>query len=552
MQNSFSKIQPGKMIGGYVVIRQIGLGATSSVYEVKSKISNNHYALKLFDPCDDKDAKQKKSLFLFEANRLRKVADQADKEARIIKIHEICTRPPFNYYVMDLVRAVDGNVWSLDDIQFGRSKIDIPYTEETLIGWFLELARTLIHLHDSNILHCDIKPTNILIDKEGRAILVDYGSSRYFDSKNQVPFNAKLSDFVSGTQEFMPFEALSLINKRIRGRLERPMSFTPAYDVYSLGATFWQLLFDEPLSLADDPYELIMDGRHKNLIDDQRWVKILPRMLERNPSKRIALSDCVDILNNALTGAEYLKIAKEREGKMNRRPTLDDCDKKVYDSAYCKLMKQMQIYDKLLQKLKWESGGKVYEKEFVIRAIYDRYRIPELKELKVIYGSKDKMRINKAHERLLAQDSSFMDDFVKAGLQPLADALFFKLNALWSSVVDKDDHSYSEVGKAYIEQRVAEIRCYLPYEAQFVFGKYRHIKWDLDSEDYFVNSVPLPRYRGERAADRLFIYERTIAAYVPHNDVAKMQIDSLAKRNKLEGLNPAETLDMKMIWKFSE
>ena len=88
------EIKLGKPIGKYTVVRQIGRGATSSVYEVKDKTSNERYALKFLAPYNGKDIKLMEELFLSEARCLQDAADYADEEFRIIKVQDICAEHP--------------------------------------------------------------------------------------------------------------------------------------------------------------------------------------------------------------------------------------------------------------------------------------------------------------------------------------------------------------------------------------------------------------------------------------------------------------------------
>ena len=208
----------------------------------------------------------------------------------------------------------------------------------------------------------------------------------------------------------------------------------------------------------------------------------------------------------------------------------------------------IEEYSKMLQSLKWEVGDRMYVGEFVIDAIYAKYRHDELHMLRKIYECENATVVAATQRLLDAQDEAFIQDFEKAGLKPLAEVIFDKLNALWARAVD-DKGGFSGEMKKYMEEWISSMRRYLSYQAQFVFGRYRHITWGLDGEKYFSNRRHSVKYRGERAADRLLIYERTIAAYDPENDVALLQLESLSKRNKIERLKPDEVIDLARIWR---
>lgn len=98
---------------------------------------------------------------------------------------------------------------------------------------------------------------------------------------------------------------------------------------------------------------------------------------------------------------------------------------------------------------------------------------------------------------------------------------------------------------AFQEKIIGIVRDYIGPDAQFVFGKYRHIKWGLDVK--FAKGRPA-YYRGERSADRLFVYERTLAMYIPAPDIAELQLAALDERNMKLGLANNLRLDVKGIW----
>ena len=91
------------------------------------------------------------------------------------------------------------------------------------------------------------------------------------------------------------------------------------------------------------------------------------------------------------------------------------------------------------------------------------------------------------------------------------------------------------------EKIIGIVRDYIGPDSQFVYGKYRHIKWNLDNEWPAI-------YRGERSADRMFVYERTLAKYAPSPSVAKLQLEYLEVRSRKLGLTASEKLNFSALW----
>ena len=94
------------------------------------------------------------------------------KNEHIIQIHDIFEENNTAYYVMEYV-----NGGSLKD------KVDCegPLKEADAINFITQVGDALSYLHSNNILHLDVKPANILLDKDNRAILIDFGISKHYD-----------------------------------------------------------------------------------------------------------------------------------------------------------------------------------------------------------------------------------------------------------------------------------------------------------------------------------------------------------------------------------
>ena len=200
---------------------------------------------------------------------------------------------------------------------------------------------------------------------------------------------------------------------------------------------------------------------------------------------------------------------------------------------------------RLQDELACNIDGKFVEGPFVTTFLARKYRIPELRLLVRMYGT-DKKDAAKAQAELVKLDADFMADFVWANLKPLANALFRVLNWSWAIVgsferIYRRDKTRMRQIDEFQEKIIGIVRDYIGPDSQFVYGKYRHIKWNLDNEWPAI-------YRGERSADRMFVYERTLAKYAPSPSVAKLQLAYLEERNRKLGLTEPEKLNFIKLW----
>ena len=104
--------------------------------------------------------------------------------------------------------------------------------EQKVLRYISQIAQALEFVHQKNVLHLDIKPSNILIDKKNNARLIDFGVSKRYDIEQQETSTTMLTL----SKGFAPIEQYDN---------EGTQSFSPCPDIYSLGATMYNLLTGE-------------------------------------------------------------------------------------------------------------------------------------------------------------------------------------------------------------------------------------------------------------------------------------------------------------------
>ena len=152
--------------------------------------------------------------FIDEANALFEL-----EHPGIVRVTDTFEENGTAYYVMEYI-----NGSSLSTI----IETEGPLNENKALGYIRQAASALEYLHGQNRLHLDIKPQNIMVDNDGRVVLIDFGVSKQYDEVN----GENTSTLLGSTPGYAPIEQSG------SGVAE----FYPSTDIYSLGATLYKLL----------------------------------------------------------------------------------------------------------------------------------------------------------------------------------------------------------------------------------------------------------------------------------------------------------------------
>ena len=158
---SVEPTRPPTKIEGYAIQRFIGRGSYGEVWLAIDQKTGKRVAIKFYAQRSSVDVK----LLAQEVEKLVVLA--ADRH--VVQLLDVGWDASPPYYVMDYIDS-----GSLEDlIKSGES---IPV--ERAIEVFRDVATGLMHLHGKGVLHCDLKPGNILLDQDGNPRLADFGQSR--------------------------------------------------------------------------------------------------------------------------------------------------------------------------------------------------------------------------------------------------------------------------------------------------------------------------------------------------------------------------------------
>jgi eukaryotic-like serine/threonine-protein kinase len=202
---------PGMVFAArYEIIRSVGSGGFSTVFEAQDQTDDKRVALKVFEwpPNTRKDPKFV-SAFLRESYELSKLT-----HPNIVTFRDFGQHGPYYYMVMEFL---DGQ--TLDDLVEKQGAL----SEESVALVGVEVARALGYLHNHRIIHRDIKPSNIMITRDGDVKLLDFGLA-----KQITDTTLRMDDEIRATPLFAAPECFRE-NEPADGKS----------DVYSLGTTLY-------------------------------------------------------------------------------------------------------------------------------------------------------------------------------------------------------------------------------------------------------------------------------------------------------------------------
>ena len=193
-------------IAGYEVIATLGYGARSVIFKVRD-VNQDLYALKRVNKSSPSDQR-----FVDQAIQEHQIARQFDhpalrKSYRLIK-HRSFVRTRGVIVIMELVEGQ-----TLEQYQ--------PPTIAETIDLFRHVSEGLAAMHAAGYVHADIKPNNIMVDKQYQVKLIDFGQSCTIGTVKQR---------IQGTPDYIAPEQV------------RRQAITVRTDVFNLGATMYWLL----------------------------------------------------------------------------------------------------------------------------------------------------------------------------------------------------------------------------------------------------------------------------------------------------------------------
>jgi serine/threonine protein kinase len=255
-------------LGPYRLVSELGRGGMGRVFEAREEGLDRRVAVKVL-PGSGLGGGQTRERFLREARAIARLHHPG-----IVPIHAVGEQDGWLYYAMDLIEGA-----SLADLV---SRVEGSETTGERARWVarvgVQAAEALGHAHRNGVIHRDVKPSNLLMDADGRVWLADFGLAKLVDE----PSLTASGDWL-GTLRYLAPETL-------QGEAD------PRSDLYSLGLTLHELLVGSPAYPESDRARLVgqivkADPTPPRSIDPtipESLERIILKAMAREPDDRYA------------------------------------------------------------------------------------------------------------------------------------------------------------------------------------------------------------------------------------------------------------------------
>ncbi len=289
--------QPPAQLGDFRIVREVGRGGMGVVYEAEQISLKRRVALKVLrlGAVADEVAMQR---FQREAETIAQL-----HHTNIVPIFAVGCEAGVRYYAMQFIEGRD-----LAAIVQAAQASQEALEPVAVARWALQAAEALSHAHARGVIHRDIKPSNLILDADGRIWLTDFGLARRTED-----VALSLTGALLGTPRYMSPEQANAANRPIDHRT----------DLYSLGATLYELATRRPIFDAATSHELIRLILQEEPVAPRRLVPNVPRDLEtiilkcvaKEPAQRYASAQAL---------ADDLRAFLEGRAINARRPSLPE------------------------------------------------------------------------------------------------------------------------------------------------------------------------------------------------------------------------------------
>ena len=280
----------GEIGNRFVIVKCLGLGGMGEVYCARDTRLKKLVAIKRMSAALRSDP-ECRHRFLHEAERAAQLIDR-----NIAACYDVLDQDGELLLVMEYVEG-----------QTLRQRLEHRLTVEEFLNIAVQCASGLAAAHEHRVLHCDLKPENIMLTPSGQAKLLDFGLARHFVRPNDATISVSELAHVGGTAGYTAPEVLC----------ERPVD--ERSDIFSLGVVFYEMLtgvrpFHAETTvgiaariLQDEPAPL----RRLNATVPLELERIVLRMLRKDPQQRYATASEVlaDLRRLRATGSPALLLA---------------------------------------------------------------------------------------------------------------------------------------------------------------------------------------------------------------------------------------------------
>ncbi|HEV8656655.1 MAG TPA: protein kinase [Candidatus Limnocylindria bacterium] len=250
----------GRLLAGrYRLVQRIDEGGAGEVWQARDERLDRDVAIKILGPSADEAFRER---FADEARRAASVL-----HPNVVTVFDEGRDGADAFMVMELVRGR-----TLRDVIADRGPLR-PHEAARIVA---QVAAALDAAHEAGVIHCDVKPANVIVDQQGTAKLTDFGIARAARGPREHE--------LIGTARYIAPE-------RIEGKAPTERS-----DVYSLGLVAYELIAGRPPNAEMDTEDLLrvrLEGRPPSLRSARVGIgdeidRVVAKALARDPQGRYA------------------------------------------------------------------------------------------------------------------------------------------------------------------------------------------------------------------------------------------------------------------------
>lgn len=234
--------------GRYILQEKLGSGGMAEVYRARDKLLDRPVAVKILHAEYRSDVE-----FVERFHREAKAAGKLS-HPNIVNIYDVGTDGIDHYIVMEYMPSN-----TLKDKIREEGPLDIL----TAVNIACDIASGLCHAHSNNIVHCDIKPHNILMTSDGHAKIADFGIARAV-TESTLTYSGNV---VGSVRYFSPEQA-------------QGGAITPKSDIYSLGVVMYEMLTNHLPFTGDNVVSIAMKHVEEEPVPPNILREEIPPMLE--------------------------------------------------------------------------------------------------------------------------------------------------------------------------------------------------------------------------------------------------------------------------------
>lgn len=263
----------------YEILEQIGSGGMSVVYKAKCHKLNRQVAIKVL-----------KEEFSSDSNFVGKFNMEAQAAAglshpNIVSVYDVIDEGKLHYIVMELIEGI-----TLKSYIAKKGRLEVKET----IGIAIQVAQGIAAAHEQHIIHRDIKPQNMIISKDGKVKVADFGIARAVSAQT-------LSSAAMGSVHYISPE-------QARGGYSDERS-----DLYSLGITMYEMVTGRVPFEGENTVSIALAHLNDALVPPSvyhpeipiRLEQIIIKCAEKKPERRFASAgDVIHALRKTLLQSE--------------------------------------------------------------------------------------------------------------------------------------------------------------------------------------------------------------------------------------------------------